>query len=576
MAQKKRRGFKAPANYDPNRTRAPKRKYGGAPDGSARQANRDEGADRGDRSDRVDPHGRAPRGGRTAAGGRGDRTGGAAGERRDAQGRGFAVDTPNSRKSGRDNVDPRASAGGQRGERGQRGEAGQRGERDHGRDQQASRGGAERGAKRIRPVGERPQKYTAKLWTAEDAAGRSFKELGLGGNIVRTLGELGADSPFPIQVATIPDAIQGRDVLGRAETGSGKTIAFGAALVERLLVLKAQGKLGESTSKKFKQPKRGERSARGERTPTRNPKALILAPTRELALQIDRTVQPLARAVGFYTAQLVGGVPIEPQVHALERGIDIVIGTPGRIRDLVERRKLDLREVQVSVIDEADHLCELGFLEETQWTLRQTEREGQRMLFSATLDRDVEQLVAEFLVDPAAHEIERAESTVPHRVYMVMREDKEAAILEFASIPGRIMLFCRTRASAESVTELLEGAGISATSLHGNLSQARREINLKQFSTGKARVLVATDVAARGIHIDDVDAVVQLDPPQEAKTFVHRSGRTGRAGRGGQVVTLIPRTWQKRTREMLDEAGIEPLVFEAFEPKQRGRSTPNK
>lgn len=554
MAQKKRRGFKAPANYDPNRNRAPKRKFGGArAAGSAQGAGRDGGEPREARESTHD--------------------------------RRSAVDMPGSRGSGRSSGD-RISSGGRGGDSGRGGAGGRGGDGGRGSDRGGAAGrgqqverpaGAERGATRIRPVdSEKPQKFTAKLWTADDAAGKTFKELGLGGNIVRTLGELGAEAPFPIQVATIPDAIAGRDVLGRAETGSGKTIAFGAALVERLLVLKAQGKLGESTSKKFTQPKRGERSARGERTPTRNPKALILAPTRELALQLDRTVQPLARSVGFYTAQIVGGVPSEPQVHALERGVDIVIGTPGRIRDLVERRKLDLREVQVSIIDEADHLCELGFLEETQWTLRQTERGGQRMLFSATLDRDVEELVAEFLVDPAAHEIEHAKSTVPHRVYMVMREDRDQAILEFAKIPGRVMLFSRTRAAAESITEMLEAAGISATSLHGNLSQARREINLKQFSSGKARVLVATDVAARGIHIDDVDAVVQLDPPQEAKTFVHRSGRTGRAGRGGQVVTLIPRTWQQRTREMLDEAGIEPLVFEAFEPKQRGRSTRKK
>lgn len=535
MAQKKRRGFKAPANYDPNRNRAPKRKFGGARSADA--------AERGDAAPRDGQQ--HPRGERHPS--RDDRQ----------QVRGDRPAAREARGPGRREHDRRPDAVG----------------RDARATQSAAAepraGGSERGAKRIRPVNpDRPQKYTAKLWATGDAEGRTFRELGLGQNLIRTLGELGADSPFPIQVATIPDGIAGRDVLGRAETGSGKTIAFGAALVERLLSLKAQGKLGDGSSKKFTQPKRGERSARGERAQTRKPKALILAPTRELALQIDRTVQPLARSVGFYTAQLVGGVPIEPQVHALERGADIVIGTPGRIRDLVERRKLDLREVLVSVIDEADHLCELGFLEETQWTLRQTERGGQRMLFSATLDRDVEELVAEFLVDPAAHEIERAISTVPHRVYMVMREDKDAAVLEFARLPGRLMLFCRTRASAESVTEMLEEAGISATSLHGNLSQARREINLKEFSTGKARVLVATDVAARGIHIDDVDAVVQLDPPQEAKTFVHRSGRTGRAGRGGQVITLIPRTWQQRTRELLEEAGIEPEVFDAYEPKQ--------
>lgn len=490
MAQKKRRGFKAPGNYDPNRVRSPKRRYGGTP-----------AEERG--ADRREPD---------------------------------------------------------------RGGAEQRG-RDH-----SSRGhraaGAGAGAPKVqreefKPQRQGPRKYEAKLWTADSAFGKTFAELGLGGNIVRTLGELGADAPFPIQVATIPDAVAGRDVLGRAETGSGKTIAFGAALVERLLALKAQGKLGQ-----VQKPtqKRGERSERSQRAPIRNPKAIILAPTRELALQIDRTVQPIARSVGFYTAQLVGGMPIEPQVHALARGIDIVIGTPGRIRDLVQRRKLDLREVLVSVIDEADHLCELGFLEETQWTLRQTVRGGQRMLFSATLDREVEELVSEFLENPAAHEIERAKSTVPHKVYMVLREDKEQAVLEFAQLPGRVIMFCRTRAYAETVTEMLEGAGISATALHGNLSQARRELNLDKFAKGKARVLVATDVAARGIHIDDVDVVVQLDPPNEAKTFVHRSGRTGRAGHSGEVITLIPRTRQKRTREQLDEAEIVPAFFGDYVP----------
>lgn len=550
MAQKKRRGFKAPANYDPNRSRAPKRKYGGAATGQG------------------SPGGK---GGSGSSGSSGR-------ARRGAQGLGSAEDMSNSRGSGIDRADRRSTAGGKLETRGSRPEnRGSKSEDRGSRDDRTQRpGGAERGTKRLRPAGETLQNYTPKVWRAEDASGRSFGELGLGQNLVRTLGELGADSPFPIQVATIPDAIAGRDVLGRAETGSGKTIAFGAALVERMLILKADGRFGEPAAKKPKQAKRGERVSRGSAAATRKPKALILAPTRELALQIDRTVQPLARSVGFYTAQLVGGVPSEPQVHALERGVDIVIGTPGRIRDLVERRKLDLREVQVSIVDEADHLCELGFLEETQWTLRQTARGGQRLLFSATLDRDVEELVSEFLVDPAAHEIERTKSIVPHRVYMVMREDKDAAVLEFAKTPGRVMLFSRTRAAAERITEQLLDAGVSATSLHGNLSQARREINLKQFATGKARVLVATDVAARGIHIDDVDAVVQLDPPQEAKTFVHRSGRTGRAGRGGQVVTLIPRTWQKRTREMLDEAGIEPLVFEAYEPGKQPRAQRRK
>lgn len=509
MAQKKRRGFKAPKNYDPNRGRAPKRTYGAR--GAAQRA-----AEEGQGPAAKNAAAKNPATRDSAA--KGSVANGSGTQRRAVQ-----------RSVVKDSVVKDSVA----------------------------KGSTAKG-----PAG--PRKYEAKLTTAKDAAGKTFAGLGLGQNLVRTLGELGAESPFPIQVATIPDAIAGRDVLGRAETGSGKTIAFGAALVERMLALKAQGKLGEMRS--TRPAKRGERIERGKRTPPRNPKALILAPTRELALQIDRTVQPLARSVGFYTAQIVGGVPIEPQLHALERGIDIVIGTPGRIRDLVQRRKLDLREVLVSIIDEADHLCELGFLDETQWTLRQTVRGGQRMLFSATLDRDVEELVAEFLVDPAAHEVEKTRSTVPHRVLLVLREDKQQAVLEFARLPGRIMMFCRTRAYAEQVTELLEGAGISATALHGNLSQARRERNLEKFASGKSRVLVATDVAARGIHIDDVDTVVQLDPPEDAKTFVHRSGRTGRAGRSGEVITLIPRTRQQRTREQLAEAGIEPVFFGPYEP----------
>ncbi|PRI11659.1 DEAD/DEAH box helicase [Leucobacter massiliensis] len=412
-----------------------------------------------------------------------------------------------------------------------------------------------------------PAPLDAKLTTAADAAGLSFADLGLGGNIVRTLGELGAERPFPVQAATIPDAIAGRDVLGRARTGSGKTIAFGAALVERLLKLKAEGAFASDPAPSRMRPRRGERAERAPKRAARKPKALILAPTRELALQIDRTVQPIARSVGFYTAQLVGGVPIDPQRHALERGVDIVIGTPGRVRDLVNRRTLDLREVRVTVIDEADHMCELGFLDAVQWTLRQTARGGQRLLFSATLDSGVSELVEEFLRDPAVHEAEEAApGEVRHRVLIVLREHKDRALVELASRPGRTMVFCRTRAYAERVTELLDGAGLRAVPLHGDLSQARRERNLARFASGAASVLVATDVAARGIHVDDVDLVLQADPPDEPKGYVHRAGRTGRAGKDGLVLTVIPRTRQKRTRELLAEAGIAPEFFGDFEP----------
>lgn len=381
---------------------------------------------------------------------------------------------------------------------------------------------------------------------------------------MRVLGELGADRPFPIQAATIPDAIEGRDVLGRARTGSGKTIAFGAALVERLLRLKAQGAFA-SDPKPAKS--RQQRGVRDTRKSARKPKALILAPTRELALQIDRTVQPLARSVGFYTAQFVGGVPVDPQIHALERGVDIVIGTPGRVQDLVTRRRLDLREVLVSVIDEADHMCDLGFLEPVQQVLRHTARGGQRLLFSATLDASVSALVAEFLEKPAVHEAEEAEAMpVEHRVFVVRRAQKDEVLTELASAPGRTMVFCRTRAYAEQAAEMLAAAGIRVTALHGNLSQARRELNLAKFTSGKASVLVATDVAARGLHIDDVDLVVQADPPDEFKTYLHRAGRTGRAGKGGRVVLIVPPTRQTRTREMLDEADIRVSFFGEMEP----------
>ncbi|MEJ6488370.1 DEAD/DEAH box helicase [Leucobacter sp. USCH14] len=409
-----------------------------------------------------------------------------------------------------------------------------------------------------------PQRLEARRTTAADAAGLSFQDLGLGGNLVRVLGELGAERPFPIQAATIPDAVVGGDVLGRARTGSGKTIAFGAGLVERLLRLKGQGAFASDPKPAQSRKQRGVRETR---LATRKPKALILAPTRELALQIDRTVRPLARSVGFYTAQLVGGVPVDSQIHALERGVDIVIGTPGRVEDLVARRRLDLREVLVSVIDEADHMCDLGFLEPVQRVLRQTVRGGQRLLFSATLDASVSALVAEFLRDPAVHEAEEASAMpVEHRVLLVQRAHKDEVLAELAATPGRTMVFCRTRAYAEQVAEMLAEGGVKVTALHGNLSQARRELNLAKFTSGKASVLVATDVAARGLHVEGVDLVVQADLPDDAKVYLHRAGRTGRAGTAGNAVLLIPPSREARTRAMLAEAEVDVSFVGEVEP----------
>ncbi|MFC5788487.1 DEAD/DEAH box helicase [Agromyces tardus] len=378
---------------------------------------------------------------------------------------------------------------------------------------------------------------------AEAVDGVTFADLGLGANVVRVLSELGAEAPFPIQAATIPVVLEGRDVLGRGKTGSGKTIAFGAPTVERLMKLWAEsGKAG------------------GKRQMGRKPRALILAPTRELALQIDRTVQPIAQSVGLFTTQIYGGVPQGRQVGALQRGVDIVIGTPGRIEDLIEQGRLDLSEVAITVLDEADHMCDLGFLEPVQRILRRTARGGQKLLFSATLDKGVATLVDEFLVEPAVHEVageDQASSSIEHRVFVIDNRDKRDIVAQLAQRDGKTLVFSRTRAFAEDLTEHLEDYGIRAVALHGDLNQSRRTRNLQQLTSGRVSVLVATDVAARGIHVDDIDLVIQADAPDEYKTYLHRAGRTGRAGKEGRVVTLIPRNRQRRMIDLLDRAEIE-------------------
>ncbi|GLI27630.1 hypothetical protein ARHIZOSPH14_18720 [Agromyces rhizosphaerae] len=393
------------------------------------------------------------------------------------------------------------------------------------------------------------ERLQAEAITADAVEGVTFADLGLGGNIVRSLRDLGAEHPFPIQAATIPVVLEGRDVLGRGRTGSGKTIAFGAPTVERLMQMwAAKGKAGE------------------KRKLGRAPRALILAPTRELALQIDRTVQPIAQSVGLFTTQVYGGVPQGRQVGALQRGVDIVIGTPGRIEDLIEQRRLDLSEVEITVLDEADHMCDLGFLEPVQRILRRTREGGQKLLFSATLDTGVAALVDEFLVDPAVHEVageDQASGTIEHRVLVIRNDQKRDIVAQLAARPGKTLVFSRTRAFAEDLVEHLEDRGVFAVALHGDLNQARRTRNLQQLTSGKVDVLVATDVAARGIHVDDIDLVIQADAPDEYKTYLHRSGRTGRAGKRGVVVTLIPRGRHRRMTELLERAEIE-AEFDEF------------
>jgi len=380
---------------------------------------------------------------------------------------------------------------------------------------------------------------------AVDVEGVTFGDLGLGGNIVRQLNEMGAPSPFPIQAATIPDVLAGKDVLGRGKTGSGKTIAFGAPLVERLM----------------------ENNGGKDRQVGRKPRALILAPTRELALQIDRTVQPIARSVGLFTTQIYGGVPQYKQVSALQRGVDIIVGTPGRIEDLIAQGKLDLSNVVVTVLDEADHMCDLGFLEPVQRILNETKADSQRLLFSATLDKGVATLVKQFLKNPAVHEVageDQASSTIDHRVLLIEQRDKTRIIEELASgTNGKTLIFARTRAFAEQLADQLEDAGIGATSLHGDLNQSRRTRNLQLLTSGRVSVMVATDVAARGIHVDDITLVIQADAPDEYKTYLHRSGRTGRAGKQGTVVTLVSKARRRRMDELLQRAEIKATTQSA-------------
>ncbi|WP_288468156.1 DEAD/DEAH box helicase [uncultured Curtobacterium sp.] len=394
------------------------------------------------------------------------------------------------------------------------------------------------------------EKLQAEATIAADVEGVTFADLGIGGNISRTLAEMGATSPFPIQAATIPDVLAGKDVLGRGRTGSGKTIAFGAPLVEKLM----------------------EHGGGTKRRMGRAPRALILAPTRELALQIDRTVQPIARSVGLFTTQIYGGVPYGRQEGALERGVDIIVGTPGRVQDLMNKGKLDLSEVVVSVLDEADHMCDLGFLEPVREILSATAEvtphgdRAQKLLFSATLDAQVASLVSEFLHEPSVHEVageDQASSTIDHRVLVVEQRQKDQVLEELVAGDGKTIVFARTRAYAERLADQFEDAGIRATSLHGDLNQSRRTRNLQLLTSGRVNVLVATDVAARGIHVDDVSLVVQADAPDDYKAYLHRSGRTGRAGKEGTVVTLVPRGRRRKIEGILENAEIEADLVEA-------------
>ncbi|NBQ93484.1 MAG: DEAD/DEAH box helicase, partial [Micrococcales bacterium] len=346
---------------------------------------------------------------------------------------------------------------------------------------------------------------------------------------------MGAITPFPIQQATIPAAISGRDVLGRGKTGSGKTIAFAIPLITKLV---AQGS----------QPRKPNR-----------PRALIVAPTRELADQIDKTLSQLAKAVGFYTTCIYGGMPQRRQEIAMQRGVDILVATPGRLEDLMAQKIVDLRDVETLVIDEADHMCDLGFIEPVKRITAAT-GDSQKMLFSATLDKEIDALVKQFLPNPYVYEVpnETEEtSDIIHRVMFAETDARSAILLRLVQGEGKAIIFTRTKMTAERLSESLTSAGVPAARLHGDLNQNQRNRNLQRFMSGEVRVLVATDVAARGIHVDDIAMVIQVDPPdppEEYKTYLHRSGRTGRAGKTGTVITLVPRSRRRKVEDLLRRA----------------------
>ena len=360
----------------------------------------------------------------------------------------------------------------------------------------------------------------------------TFSALGVDARLVSALAARGIREPFAIQARVLPDALAGRSVLGRAQTGSGKTLAFGLPLLTRLAATPS--------------PRR-----------QKEPRGLVLVPTRELAKQVADVLAPLGRCVGVTTATVYGGVPIGRQIDSV-RDADIVVATPGRLIDLMERRACRLSGIEITVLDEADHMADLGFLPAVTRILDDTPPGGQRMFFSATLDREVGQLVTSYVSDPALHAVPATVDCGPaeHSVLVLSAQDKVPVAAEIASRPGRTLFFVRTKHGADRLAKQLVRAGVSADAIHGDRNQNQRQRALDAFAAGHPRVLVATDVAARGIHVDDVDLVVQYDPPNDAKDYLHRSGRTARAGASGMVVALAERGQVRDLQRMHDAAGI--------------------
>ena len=371
---------------------------------------------------------------------------------------------------------------------------------------------------------------------ALDTASSSWSELGVSTELLSTLKRQGIDSPFPIQAKTLPDAISGRDVLGRGQTGSGKTLAFGLAMVTRLAHRKATAK---------------------------HPLGIVLVPTRELAMQVTDALMPYAQAVDLDIRLIAGGMPYAKQIDALKRGVPIVVATPGRLNDLVEQGHINLSKIEITILDEADQMCDMGFMPQIVEVLDMTKPNSQRLLFSATLDKDVDKIVRKYLHDPVEHATNSGKAsvkTMTHYLFITYSEDKPAILAEIGSRKGKTMFFARTQAGVDRIAKDLANKGVPAGALHGGKTQAVRTRTLNAFKEGITDVLVATDVAARGIHVDGVSLVVHIDPPNDHKDYLHRAGRTARAGETGAVVTMIGPRQQKAVTAMTSRAGVDPEV----------------
>ena len=365
-----------------------------------------------------------------------------------------------------------------------------------------------------------------------------FTDLGIDQDLVDVLAERGITTPFEIQTLAIPDGIAGRDVCGKAKTGSGKTLAFGIPMIQRISKAKPH-----------------------------RPTGLALVPTRELAVQVCKELEPLAATRGLTFEAIYGGSPIEKQIAALKRGVDFVVATPGRMIDLIQQEELSVADLEGVVIDEADRMADMGFMPQVEWILRRAEKDHQTLLFSATLDGMVGALISRYQTDPVTYEVASRELTVAemeHRFLAVHEMDRVRVAARIVEASNRTIIFSRTKWGADKLTGKLLGEDVKAAAIHGDLRQAQREKALSDFQSGRVKCLVATDVAARGIHVDDVDVVIHYDPPSDAKTYVHRSGRTARAGESGVVVSLVLWNEELEVRKLLRRLGMKQPIVEVY------------